>query len=218
MRVAVTAARMKEIDRLAQVKYGIPSIILMENAGRAAAEEILKKRRKGKAAVFCGKGNNGGDGFVVARYLAQKGVKTDVFLLAKRSEIKKDPRVNLGILEKKGMKICEVKTKKDFARIRRNFRYDIIIDAIFGIGFKGSLPKNIREAVNFMNRTGIPIYALDVPSGLDATTGKARGASIRAHETITFGVLKTGFLKKAAKPYVGKVIRKNIGFPSALFK
>lgn len=219
MRKSVTAAQMKKIDRLAQTKYAIPSIILMENAGRASAEEIIKEHKKGKAAVFCGRGNNGGDGFVCARYLRRKGIKTDVFLFTRCSEIKnKNPFVNLAILRKMGVKIKEVSSEKDIEKIKRNFRYVFIVDAIFGIGFKGLLPEKIANIVNFLNGTKKPIYALDTPSGMNATSGKVQGACIRAYKTITFGLPKKGFFEKGARSCTGKVVVKNIGFPAQLLK
>lgn len=219
MSKTVTSAQMKKIDRLAQEKYGMPSIILMENAGRASAEEILKRFRKGKGAIFCGKGNNGGDGFVCARYLANAGLKTTVFLLGKSSEVKnKDPLINLTILKKIGTKIKEIQKDRDIENIKRDFRYNFIVDAIFGIGFKGILPEKIKNLIGFLNNTHKPIYSLDAPSGMDVTRGKTQGACIRARQTITFGLPKKGFFNEEARPYIGRLVVKDIGFPIALLK
>lgn len=210
---------MKILDGLAQKKYGIPSIVLMENAGRVAAEEIFRRFKSGRGAVFCGKGNNGGDGFVCARYLRQKNFSCDVFITAKAAEIKnKDPIANLATLKRSGMKIAEAHGEKEIARIKNLSRYDFIVDAIFGIGFRGDLPANIAHVVDLLNAAKKPIYALDVPSGLDATTGKVESTAVKAYKTITFGLPKTGFLKKEARPYVGSVVVKDIGFPRMLLK
>lgn len=233
----VTAAQMARIDLLARDRYGIPSIILMENAGRSSAEEIYKdfsrRRRdpqeahskklhagkKGKAAVFCGKGQNGGDGFVCARYLKESGIKTIVFILGRCRDIKKrDPLINLAILKNIGARIIEVASKKDAEKIKKNFDCDFIVDAIFGIGFRGCLPGEIADIVDFLNNTRKPIYALDVPSGLDATTGTVRASCIKAHKTITFGLPKRGFSRKEARRYLGKIVVKDIGFPHLLLK
>lgn len=216
---AVTAREMQEIDRLAREEYGIPSLRLMENAGRASAEEIFKHFKSGRGAVFCGKGNNGGDGFVAARYLGEYGIKTNVFLLCKASHIKNHaPLVNLARLKKLNRRVREIVTEEDEKRFKAGFECDFIVDAIFGIGFSGTLSAPARGVVEFMNAAQKPIFALDVPSGLDATTGEAQGTSVRAYKTITFGLPKTGFSNAAAKPYLGKVVVKDIGFPKALLK
>lgn len=215
----VTASEMKEIERLAREKYGIPALRLMENAGRASAEEIFKRFKSGKCAIFCGKGNNGGDGFVAARYLGEYGIKTNVFLLGKASHIKNHaPLVNLERLKKINQRVREIVTEEDEKRFKAGFECDFIVDAIFGTGFSGTLSAPARGVVEFMNAAQKPIFALDVPSGLDATTGEARGISVRAHKTITFGLPKTGFSNVAATPYLGKVVVKGIGFPIALLK
>ena len=219
MKNAVTASQMKEIDRLAQERFAIPSIILMENAGRAAAEEILKRYKKGSCAVFCGRGNNGGDGFVTARYLKKNGIKPVIFLLGKISDIRnKDPFINLTILKRIGVRVIEISEARDFERAKRDFRYNFVIDAIFGIGFKGKLPEKISTLINFLNKTKKTIYSLDVPSGMDATTGEVDSTSIKAYKTITFGLLKKGFLLKKSKSYTGRVLVKDIGFPCELIE
>ncbi|MFC1576450.1 NAD(P)H-hydrate epimerase, partial [Candidatus Omnitrophota bacterium] len=143
-----------------------------------------------------------------------KGLKVDVFILAGRSAIKlSEPLINLSILEKTGVRIKEITGDAQFKRIEKNFRYDFIVDAIFGIGFRGVLSEPIARLVGFLNSTKRPIYALDVPSGLDATTGRVEGPCVIARKTITFGLLKTGLVKKGAKRYTGKVLVKDIGLP-----
>jgi NAD(P)H-hydrate epimerase len=213
----VSAKEIAGIDRLAQRRFCIPSLILMENAGRVAAEEILKsmKRRPGrKAAVFCGKGNNGGDGFVAARHLACEGVTADIFLIGKARDIKKpDPLVNLKIIRKMRLKISEITGEKGVEKLKRSFRYDAIVDAIFGTGFTGGLSGHMAGLVDFLNGTGRPIFSLDVPSGLDATTGKVETTCVKAARTITFGLPKKGFIKSAGPRYTGKVTVRNISYP-----
>ena len=209
----VTSSQMKRLDSLAQKQYGIPSLILMENAGRLAAEEILKRFKKGKAAIFCGKGNNGGDGFVVARCLSEHGIKTDVFLLSKPHEIKnRDPLTNCNILRRLGVKLTVLNSLKVSAK------YDFFVDALFGIGFKGSLPSFIEKLVSVLNKTKKPIFSLDVPTGMDATTGRIGNSCIKAYKTITFGLPKMGFKKQQAKKFLGKLIVKDIGIPKKLTK
>jgi len=218
----VSAKRMREIDALAQTKYSIPSIILMENAGRSAAEEILKQIKENKSqkiAVFCGKGNNGGDGFVLARHLYCAGHKVDIYLLGKINDVKKpDPLANMKIVEKLGIRIAEIIDLKSVKRLRRKFSYDIVVDAMFGTGFSGKFPVHISLLIGFLNKTKLPIYSIDVPSGLDATTGKVEDIAVKATLTITFGLPKTGFIKSNGPRYIGKVITRNITYPLVLLR
>lgn len=218
----VTANRIREIDAIAQEKFSIPSLILMENAGCAAQEEILKNINNNtsrRIAIFCGRGNNGGDGLVIARHLKCEGLDVDVFLLGKISDIKKpDPLTNLKIVRKMGIRIIEAADIKSVKKIRRRFNYNVIVDAIFGTGFSGNLPDYIAILVNFLNDTGKPIFAVDIPSGLDATTGKTYNACIKATKTITFGLPKTGFIKGDGPSYVGSVIVRNISYPKSLLR
>lgn len=218
----MTAEKMRRIDNLAQTKFSIPSLILMENAGRAAAEEITKFLNNDfsrKIAIFCGKGNNGGDGFVAARHLTSAGIKVDVFVLAKIQDIKKpDPLTNLKIIRKMGINLVELIDIKSIKRLRRRFNYSLIVDAIFGTGFSGKLPAHIANLVNFLNRTGLSIFSLDVPSGLDATTGKVSDVCVKATKTITFGLAKTGFIKADGPTFTGEVIVRNITYPRSLLR
>jgi len=220
----VTSNKIREIDRLAQERFSIPSIILMENAGIAATEEIIKhfstkEVASRKIAVFCGKGNNGGDGFVVARHLKCIGKDPVVFLLGKASDIKGgDPRTNLKPLKKIGVKIIELPDVKSVKRAMRKFSCEVIVDGIFGTGFSGSLPVHIAHLINFLNRSELPIFSIDVPSGLDATTGKVYDTCIKATVTITFGLQKTGFVKSDGPQYTGKVITRNISYPQSLLR
>ncbi|MFH1380991.1 MAG: NAD(P)H-hydrate epimerase, partial [Candidatus Omnitrophota bacterium] len=139
---AVTASGMKKIDTLAQTRYGIPAIILMENAGIRSAEEIYKDLKHGRVCIFSGKGNNGGDGFVCARHLKSYGLKADIFLIGRANTIKNEaPLINLRIAKKMGVPIKEFVSKDDINTLQKKFHYDIIVDAIFGIGFRGILPE-----------------------------------------------------------------------------
>jgi len=218
----VTANKIREIDNLAQTKYSIPSVILMENAGRSASEEILKVVKSDlskRIAIFSGRGNNGGDGFVAARHLHCEGLKADVFILGKILDVKRqDPLTNLKILKKMGLKVTELVDMKSIKKLRRKFGYDIIVDAIFGTGFSGKMPPYIASLINFLNNTGLEIISIDVPSGMDATTGEIHDISIRAAKTVTFGLPKTGFLKAQGPNVIGEVITRNISYPLALIR
>ena len=203
----ISAAEAQAFDRFAQEKLGIPSLILMENAGRSVAEEALKMLRGRKnVAVVCGSGNNGGDGLVAARHLLNAGVKVRVCFLGDASKLKTDPQINFNILRQMKQRIG-----RSLSKMRK---VDLIIDAVFGIG----LVKEVREpflgVIKRLNRLGIPILSVDVPSGLNADTGEVLGAAAKAKITITFVAPKPGFYKAEGPKYCGKIIVRNIGaFP-----
>lgn len=207
---SISIAQAQAFDRYAQEKLGIPSIILMENAGRGVAEEAIRMVRgkgyegRGKIAVICGVGNNGGDGLVAARHLLNAGIKVSVYLLGNISKLKADPKTNYNILRKMGT-----------ARILRKFpkHCDLIIDAIFGIGLKSDVRSPMSEVIDLMNNSCKPILAVDVPSGLDADTGKVLGVAVKAKRTVTFVANKKGFAK--AKKYCGKIVVRDIGIKSS---
>lgn len=218
----VTANKIREIDILAQTKFSIPSIVLMENAGSVACEEVLKSidnNLSKKISIFSGKGNNGGDGFVAARHLKSRGANVDVYLLGKIKDVKKpDPLTNLKIIRKMGIRVAEIIDIKSVKKLKRRFGCDVIVDAILGTGFSGKLPFHMAVLVNFLNRTGIPIFSLDVPSGLDATTGRVLDTCIKATKTITFGLPKTGFMKSDGPAFTGEVLVRNITYPQSLLR
>ena len=206
---SVTVAQAQAFDKLAQERFGIPSLILMENAGRSVAEEALKMLRgKNKAAIICGMGNNGGDGLVAARHLLNAGVDAKVYLLGESSKIKADPKINLSILVKMKQKIIKVGSLKDLSGINKS---DLVIDAIFGIGLRSEVRSPYSEVISFINRSGKPVLAVDVPSGLDADTGKVLGAAIKARKTVTFIAPKRGFLRNYGPRHCGKVVVREIG-------
>lgn len=200
------------LDRKAEVILGVDSSLLMENAGRSIAEEALKLLRpKVQAAVFCGKGNNAGDGFVAARHLLAKGIKVKVFLAAKKSGLKGIARDNYKILLrlKQKIRILDERRLKNLAKEIRH--YGLVIDALLGIGLKGAPRGLIGKVIIILNNSGKPVISIDVPSGLNADHGKAEGACIKAKRTITFIALKKGMLKKEAKKYCGKIIVRDLG-------
>jgi NAD(P)H-hydrate epimerase len=197
----ISVSEAQKFDRLAQEKFGIPPMVLMENAGRSVAEEALKMLgKKKRVVVVCGVGNNGGDGFVAARHLLNAGKKVKVFIVGDEDKLKPDPRTNLDILRK-------IKTRF----IRALPKTDLIIDAIFGIGLTSEVREPFFGVIDLMNRAKIPILAVDVPSGLDADSGKVLGAAIQAKRTVTFVAAKKGFYKLEGPKCCGKVIVKDIG-------
>ncbi len=213
----VTAKQMKRLDTLAIKRYGIPALILMENAGRTACEETLKMLPKSgvrRVVVFCGYGNNGGDGFVCARHLINKGIQTRVYLVGEKKEFSKEARVNFQILCKMKQKFKIIRSANALGKFEEEVKkYNLIIDGIFGIGIKGKLDSFYQRLFNILNISKIPILALDIPSGLDADTGKPLGNAIRAAKTVTFGLLKKGLTNKKAQKFTGKIRIGDISLP-----
>ncbi len=219
---SVTSQEMQLIDKIAQERYHIPGITLMENAGAASAclaMNILNAKETGKTkrvAVFCGKGNNGGDGFVVARKLIEAGCKVTTYIFCDELELKRDPSRNMDLLKKMNETLVIVKTEGDISHIKDLDRYNLIIDAIFGTGFKGRPDDFITRIIGLINGSGVDILSIDVPSGLDATTGRCEGACVKATDTITFGIAKSGFFTEDGPEYTGSITVDNIGFPKEL--
>ncbi len=216
---AITAASMKEIDRKAQEIYGIQSIILMENAGIAVAnlaKKVLRKKPK-IIAVFCGKGNNGGDGYVAARHLFNNGFDVKVFVISNYSSIKGDSKINLEIILKMGIEVYELSDSLNKIYVKKILDNSfLIIDAIFGIGFKGTVPDHIADIIDIMNSSKKPILAVDVPSGLEADTGKKTNICVNATKTLTFTLPKKGFYKNDGPYFTGNISVSDIGIPKAL--
>ena len=218
----VTAEVMRKLDQRTIEETGIPGMVLMENAGRGSAGEILKSYPeiiKGKVAVIAGRGNNGGDGFVIARYLINRGISVMLFLLASKTEVKGDARSNLDILLK--MKTCvrEIKDtaawKKGVAELRE---CHLIVDAILGTGLKLEVEGMIREVIDDLNHLKIPKVAVDLPSGLHATTGEILGVCVKADLTITFALPKRGLLVYPGTDFTGRIKVVDISIPSYLLE
>lgn len=210
----VTAQEMKEIDRITIEKYGIPSLQLMEKAGLGTAQVAAKMlgEVKGKSVfIFCGKGNNGGDGFVAGMYLAKQKAKVKFFLLGKKTELKGDAQVNLKKALKMKLPIVEI---SDAKKIPEKFECDLMIDAIFGTGFKGEVGGLEKEVIKKINESKIPVLAVDIPSGLDADTGKAKSICVQAHHTVTMGLPKIAQVFYPGKDFCGEVTIVDIGIPA----
>jgi len=218
----VTSQKMREIDKRAMEDFGIPSILLMENAGYKAfcvAFDMLPKKKTRKVVCVCGKGSNGGDGFVCARHLSNKGIDTDIFLIGNPTKLKKDAKINYDILHKMGKTINSLRTKEDFLRFKIKLpKARLLIDAIFGIGLSGEVKEPYRAAIEAMNQSKRSILAIDVPSGLDATTGSTFGICIKAKKTVTFGLPKIGFIRNRGPLNTGELITADISFPRQLLE
>ena len=217
----VTSQQMREIDRKAIEENNLSGRILMENAGFRifqSLKNIYPDLRLKKIIIFSGSGNNGGDGFVVARHLYDYGVKVKVFLLAPFNKIKGEAEENLNILNKMGVELIETETVK-LEEIQRTVRNsDLIIDAILGTGLQGKVTGLKAKIIDSINIIKKEVVAIDVPSGLDADTGKIEGPCIKAAHTITLALPKIGLLIFPGASYAGKVMVEDIGIPSYLLK
>lgn len=210
----VTASEMKEIDRKAAEVFGTPHLDLMENAGKGLAKVIQKQYPETKrVAIFCGKGNNGGDGLVAARYLSGKA-NVVVFLLCSKDEMSPNAKVNLDKFKGKLFEITEEEELKK--TISGAGKADIIVDAIVGTGLKSQLSATYRTAVEGINSLGKKVISVDMPSGIDSDTGQIMGAAVKANLTITFGIPKLGLYLFPGRNYAGKIEIIDIGFPEPL--
>ena len=216
MKIA-TAAQMRDLDRRTIQECGIPGIVLMENAGRGAAELLVRyfpHVREGMVAVLAGRGNNGGDGFVIAKHLKNWGVRTKVYLFASVDDVRGDALTNLQIWLKMGGALLEVPYKGNFARIKKEVaKAHLFVDAVFGTGLNAEVKGFLKEVVSFINTLPQPVVAVDIPSGLDATQGRVLGTAIRADLTTTFGLAKIGQVVEPGARYVGKLEVVDIGIP-----
>src|SRR2546423_12203450 len=183
MRV-LNAAQMREADRRTTEEIGIPSLVLMENAGRqavAAIEAMYSDIHERQVAVLCGRGNNGGDGFVIARTLAQRGVDVSVFLIGRVSDVRGDARTNLEILGRLGLTVVEVADSQAWElHFSEVSDCTLIVDAIFGTGLNAPVSGLIESVIADVNASGMPVVAVDLPSGLSADTPDPIGPSLEA--------------------------------------
>ena len=208
--------------RKAIEEYKIPGLILMENAGRNVAEEVLKMTddpQRTKVAILCGKGNNGGDGYVVARHLHNHHVPVDVFLVANISDILKDgdAGTNLQILLPMKIPIREILGITEIASVLKELgSYDIIIDALFGTGLSGEVRQPFKTLIEGVNNLNKPIVSVDIPSGLDCNNGNILGAAMKATKTVTFAASKRGFYLGNGPVHTGKIIITDISIPKEL--
>lgn len=216
------AREMKEIDNRASTEYGIPSILLMENAGLRVVEvveDILQEPTGKKVVVLVGKGNNGGDGLVVARHLINSNVNVETFLLADASGMTGDAYLNYKILSKMTDKIYPLFSKEDLNRLQISlFTCDLIVDSIYGIGFKGSLSDFETRVVKMINLCRSPVVAVDIPSGVDADTGRVHGEAVKAFHTVTFAAPKLGLVIEPGKDYAGTLTVADISIPTFLLQ
>jgi len=213
----LNAIQMREADRQTIEEVGIASLVLMENAGRqvvSAIESAYEDRLSGRVAILCGRGNNGGDGFVVARTLAQRGVDVSVFLLSPVAHVKGDAKINLEILGRLGIGVMEVDDEQRWELHASEVqRCSLIVDAIIGTGLSAPLGGLLETVVADVNVMGIPIVSVDLPSGLSADTPHLLGQCLSAAMTVTLAAPKLSLVLPPGEDHAGDVVIADIGIP-----
>jgi NAD(P)H-hydrate epimerase len=207
----------RRLDRRAVDEFGVPSIVLMENAGRGVADKLCALGAASPVAICCGSGNNGGDGFVIARHLDLRGIEPRVLLWSPREKLAGDALINFKILEHAGIAIHSFAEAAEVPQFERQLAgASWIVDALLGTGAAGAPRAPLDSVIAAINRHGAPVLAVDVPSGVDCDTGEAPGAAVRAAHTCTFVAMKPGFVTPDARHYTGQIHVLDIGAPQKL--
>jgi len=214
----VTGEIMQLLDRRAIEEFGVSGLTLMENAGRKCTESIIDEFGYGpdrRAVVVAGKGNNGGDGYVIARLLKEHDWQVATFVMARQEEIRGDARSNLDLLSDIPLLFCPGQGGLDrYASTLREAT--VIVDALLGTGLKSSVSGIFEEAINIINNSGKPVISVDIPSGIDAATGEMLGCAVKADMTVTFALPKCGHILYPGAEYTGKLKIVDIGIPTEL--
>jgi len=208
--------QVRRIDRCAIEIVGTPGVVLMENAGRGAADAIeafAGEAARGAVAVVAGTGNNGGDGFVIARRLAMRGAKVVTFLTGPEEKITLDAAVNLNVIRNLAHDVRPVSPAGAEGLGEQLAEFGMVVDAVGGTGIRGPLRGAVAEVVRQINAAGRPVVAVDIPTGLDCDTGEAPDPTVRAAMTVTFVARKRGFDASSAGEYTGQVRVVDIGIP-----
>lgn len=211
----MTRDKIREYDRIAIEDFGIPGVVLMENAGRGAAEIVAKQKGNAKAvAVVAGPGNNGGDGFVIARHLLNMGIPVRTYLAVKKEHVKGDALINLRILEKMDAPIFDISSEEGTRELDEKLKTDgFLVDALLGTGVSRDVEGHLAKLIDAINSSNVPVLAVDIPSGLDADSGRPWATAVRANTTVTFGLVKQGLLLFPGVEYVGRLHVVSIGAP-----
>jgi len=228
---ALTRDQARAIDQQA-VDAGMTGLMLMENASRQVAEhalhvvrgQLLQRPDRSRVAVLCGGGNNGGDGFAAARHLHNAGVDVTAYAMKPIDELDGDAAVNARVADRLGLvqAMPDASSDNGLAALRERFEAaDVVIDALLGTGFTGTVREPMATLIHTLNDTHtaragrLKVIAVEGPSGLDVDTGQPSNATVRADHTVTFVAEKQGFAEQAAKPWVGKVLVADIGWAPA---
>jgi len=221
MALALSRDQVRRIDDRAIHEFGISGLVLMENAGRGAAEIIDRLYGpKGSAFITCGTGNNGGDGFVIARHLHNAGWSVRLMIAGDASKLSADAAANDRIVRAMRLERIVAASVESQRNAASSIRTDeVVIDALLGTGFRGLVRSPLADLIEALNAAKKrAVVAVDVPSGLDCDTGQPGGVAVRADLTITFAALKRGFLNEPARLYVGRCEVVGIGVPRELIR
>jgi NAD(P)H-hydrate epimerase len=215
---AMSRDEVRDVDRRAIKKYGIPGIVLMENAGRGAAQLLVELGIRGPIVICSGRGNNGGDGFVIARHLENCGERVRVLLFCDPADLRGDAATNYKILVAAGMPLQIFGDRFDPEDIAPELaNADWIVDALLGTGAVGNVCEPYGTVIDCMNKSGKKVLAVDLPSGLDCDSGESLGQCVRANHTATFVARKIGFDSATSQSLTGTVHVIDIGVPRSMF-
>ncbi len=209
----LTAKQMRALDQYAIHELGIPELVLMENAGKEIYRYIvatIPQYRKKTFIVFAGTGNNGGDGMVVARYLSLAGLPVKVMITGVLRKLSRSARIQRAILQKMNVPIA---VKEEIELSVLSSPGCVVIDGMLGTGFSGKVREPMRTIISVLNSSPAQVISIDIPSGLNADTGKSSPIAVRADWTITLGAYKKGLFQSVARPFVGKLRVVDIGLP-----
>lgn len=221
MKVA-TGEIMRAIDKSATEEFNIPSILLMENAALSVVSVInncVKNILRPNIVIVAGKGNNGGDGFCIARHLYQKNMNVNIIFIGDINDVSGDALINLNIAKALDIPLTIIKSENEMMSVNKLISSaDITVDAILGTGISGATRGVIKQIIHIINKNSKYTIAVDIPSGIKSETGNIEGEVIKANKTITFGLIKQGLLLYPAKEYVGELILVDIGIPKQVIE
>ena len=211
----LSCAEVRALEERAIRELGLPSLVLMENAGRNLAELLSSLGVNGKVVACCGKGNNGGDGLVLARHLDNRRLDVRVLLFGRPEELTPDAALNWQVLTRAGISVeVYAGESPDLDRVRDELKNaEWIVDGLFGTGLRGPLRAPFDDIVGLINGSTARVLAVDIPSGLDGDTGRPLGPTVRAQHTGTFLAVKAGFVQPESREWTGEVHLIDIGLP-----
>lgn len=217
-RIRLSRELSRDVDRRASEEFGLSSLVLMENAGRGLADTLIQQGISGSVAIACGKGNNAGDGFVLARHLESRGHQVKVMLWDDPHELQGDAATNFHILQKASTPIENLVDDADHSKSKSILDSSAwIVDALLGTGAKGDPRPPYDRVIELINGSAKPVLAADIPSGLECDSGKPSQFCIRARLTATFVAEKKGFAAPLARDFLGEVRVLDIGLPKKLY-
>jgi NAD(P)H-hydrate epimerase len=221
-RLIFSRSSIREVDRAAITDYCIPGVVLMENAARGLADHAMTMHShrtitSPRVLIVCGPGNNGGDGYAAARHLHNRGVRVTLGIVGEPGP-GTDAAMNHTICQRMGLEERPIDQVMREPGAPVAARFDLIIDAIFGTGLDRDVNGLAADTIRWINSSGVPVLAADVPSGMDCETGKPLGVCVKAAATVTFVGLKVGFLEPHAQAWLGEMIVADIGAPRELIE